>query len=297
MNTNRPKTALEPRYYEGIDFANGVDRIGRCFLLDGEDSLTVAVDKPSQGVCVKAAIDCPLGTTIGFAKLLGGELPPEHTGGFKSRTTEQWLRDQVAAYQTTILWKNKNNRKKKTEREPRYKGVAYFNPTGHVQPTVEMCIVPECLWWLGRRLAPEGEPKDRLNAFIAARKGDGPVVEAHPRMFLYSLVERVYRTCPTEVNLEMLFAVVQYKNEPGLRKSLYGLIREQSTWMGKHRRNIQPVEMPDCLANSDHMFDAFLCALTAWARQDGECIDWQAARIPSASVEVEGHILVLRQLP
>ena len=295
MTAVGPAFRTPKNFFEGIDFASGQARVGRCYLIDDEKTLTVAMDRPTEGECIRAAIDCPLGTTVGFTQLLAGELPGDNRGGFKSRETEAWLRNQVAAFGTTVLWRNKSRGIKKVDRVARYKGVTYFNRTGHIQPAVEMTIVPECLWWMGNRLCADGNKSERLGCLVKARTGDGPVVEAHPRMFLYSLIEKVWRSDPAHVTLDTLFATVRYKESADHRRLLYRLIREQTCWMDGSNKTICPVDAPDCLINSDHMFDGFLSALTAFSHHRAGCVNWQAAGIAKDVVEIEGHILVLKQ--
>ena len=120
-------------------------------------------------------------------------------------------------------------------------------------------------------------------------------IEAHPRMYLYSVLERLYRHRQKSVSLNMLFTAARYKDSPVNRAVLYNLLREQTAWMGPSIRQIFPATIPDELAASDHVFDGYLCALTAWSHSQGECLTWQELEIPAAYVEIEGHILVLRQ--
>ncbi len=49
----------------------------------------------------------------------------------------------------------------------------------------------------------------------------------------------------------------------------------------------------DDLTDLDHSFDAFLCALTAWAHHYRQTMTWDMAGVPAEYVDVEGHILVL----
>ena len=58
--------------YEGIDLANGIDNVGQYFLRDNGESLNLTPMVLGQEI-EKSAIDCPCGTTSGFASLLRGE--------------------------------------------------------------------------------------------------------------------------------------------------------------------------------------------------------------------------------
>ena len=114
-------------------------------------------------------------------------------------------------------------------------------------------------------------------------------------MFLYSMIERLYRADRQAVDLDTLYLIARYKELPDNRRTLYRLIRDNRSWMGSASREIGTVELPEELAAKHHKFDAFLCALTAWAHDHGECISWCAAHISPEVVDIEGHILVLRQ--
>jgi hypothetical protein len=58
-----------------------------------------------------------------------------------------------------------------------------------------------------------------------------------------------------------------------------------------------PEEAPEEILESDHAFDAFLCALTAWSHRQGMTIAWDQAEpaISEEDVLHEGHILVLSE--
>lgn len=49
--------------------------------------------------------------------------------------------------------------------------------------------------------------------------------------------------------------------------------------------------------HSQHCFDAFLSALTAFAQAEEQTVEWDEVELDRAAVEMEGHILVLRQRP
>lgn len=276
--------------YEGIDLANGLDNLGRCFLCDDGQRLTVEIEEPGT-LIMRTAIDCPFGTTEGFEKLLHGDWPTEQPiDGFKSRKTELWLKDHVEHYRIVQRWRGRTEQ----ERE-QHPDEAFFNRGGHIQPTLRMSIVPECLWYIANRFNKELPVEKRKQNLVDARRGDGPWVEAHPRIFLYSMVERLFRADSAVVDLDTLFMTARYKAQADNRRELYRLFRENRRWMGKQVRDIQPAAIPDDLEENHHRFDAFLCALTAWAHQHSECLGWPAAEIEQEIVDIEGHILVLRQ--
>ena len=276
--------------YEGIDLANGIDNVGQYFLRDNGQSLNLTPMVLGQEI-KKSAIDCPFGTTSGFASLLRGEWPGQDpVDGFKSRRTEICLRELTQQYQIVQRWRNRTAEERQVH--PRE---AFYNGGGHIQPTLAMRIVPECLWYLVNRYGQGIDAAERLRRLVEARQGAGLWIEAHPRMFLYSALERIYRHNPNAVTLNVLFTAARYKDSVENRGSIYNLLRNETAWMGQTVRTIYPEIIPDDMAISDHVFDGFLCALTAWSHSQGECLTWQEIEIPDTVVEVEGHILVLRQ--
>lgn len=282
---------MPERTYEGIDLANGIANVGRYFLRDDGQSLSLSLDAPAQEI-TKSAIDCPFGTTRGFASLLVGEWPDQvPVDGFKSRQTEVRLRELIGRYQIVQRWRNRTDDERRL-----YPREAFYNGGGHIQPTLAMRIVPECLWYLVNRYGQGIEVAERRRRLVEARQGTGLWIEAHPRMYLYSALERLYRHRQASVSLNMLFTAARYKDARENRAALYNLLREETAWMGPSTREILPVAIPDELAESDHVFDGFLCALTAWSHSQGQCLAWQEVEIPAADVEIEGHILVLRQV-
>ena len=93
--------------YEGIDLANGIDNVGQYFLRDNGESLNLTPMVLGQEI-EKSAIDCPFGTTSGFASLLRGEWPGQDpVDGFKSRRTEICLRELTQQYQIVQRWRNR----------------------------------------------------------------------------------------------------------------------------------------------------------------------------------------------
>ena len=161
--------------YEGVDLANGFANLGKCFILDDGASLTITLDEDRFPVA-RTAIDCPFGTTEGFWSLLQGEWPSEEpVDGFKSRRTERWLSDHVEQYEIVRRWRCRSPQER--ERHPRE---PFFNCGGHVQPTLRMSIVPECLWYIARRFNKNLPVEARRKNLIEARRGEGQWIEAHP---------------------------------------------------------------------------------------------------------------------
>ncbi|MBN9118097.1 MAG: DUF429 domain-containing protein [Planctomycetes bacterium] len=284
----------QPACFEGIDWANESERLGRCYLIEEGNELRLERKQPEGVRCLRTAVDCPFGTNAGFARLLMGELPTITEDKFKSRATEIWIRECVEDYRIVERWQAQRKGKKKATLPEKYKGVAAFLPTEHVQSTVSMVIIPEVLHWLGQQISPTGSVSDRQAHFSSARRGEGQWVEAHPRMFLYSVLEKQSRTNPEAVDMETVYAAIKYKDSAILREKLYAQIRSDKSWMGEHSRTINPEKLPEWLV-TDHQFDAFLASLTAWAHERGLCETWEEAKLAKEIVDVEGHILVLRQ--
>lgn len=276
--------------FEGIDFANGVANTGRCYATDDGDSITFSFQKPDGEISI-TAIDCPLGTTLGFSQLLRNELPDhESNDGYKSRRTESWLRHHVNNnFQSVTRWRGRTDPERaRHQREP------FFNGGSHVKPTLGMLIVPDCLHFVFNQMQHDNAEQNIGEQIVNARKGEGKWIEAHPRIFLYSVTERLF--CQEKVQLDDLYAAAKYKcTDDGEehRAHLLGLLA-LTEWQGNNNNriiNFDPIR--DELVADNHQFDAVLCALTAWAHHHHECIKWDEAGIPLNFVAEEGHILVL----
>ena len=283
--------------FHGIDFANRDKNIGRCWLQDDGVSLQLRLQQPvEEEKDTRTAVDCPFGTSRGFGRLLQGLLPPdEGNDGYKTRETERWLRRHIGEFDSHQKWRDRTDAEKKLF--PRRN---YYHPTAHVQSTLGLQIVPQCLAWLMKTLCPDTEPDIRLELLASARRGDAHIVEAHPRPFLYSAIERLFQHEHQLITLDVLETVAGYKNpkksvsHARQRGEIYRLLQQHTQWI-RQARVILPAEPPDELIDSDHTFDAWLCCLTAWAHHQNQTIPWQAAGLDEAAVACEGHILVLSQ--
>jgi hypothetical protein len=281
--------------YEGIDFANQQRNVGYCYVVDDGRTLRVLLEHPEKGEIRRRAVDCPLGVGAGFSRLLVGDLTNDHgNDGYKTRYTERWLRAQVPGYQTNQRWLGRN-----ADERREFPRASYFNGGSHVQPAAGLQIVPACLDWLLRELALDLPPEDRLAAAAAARRGEATVIEAHPRMFLYSAIERLYHHNNELISISTLNDVADYKDKgktshEDRRGRVYRFLQRNFGWTGQNPRTLEPAEPPDVLLATDHKFDAWLCALTAWAHENHETVMWLAAGIPHDVVHIEGHILILK---
>lgn len=199
----------------------------------------------------------------------------------KSRRTDQWARKAVSKYEVI-------------------KHGLRFNCAQHVQPACGMQTVPGFLYWLlacelrleGRGL---GERRAMLERCRVAR--NAPYVEAHPRLFLYSAMERIWGSMkPPCLGEDSLRAIARYRDrrKAGVdnRKCTYEVLSEHArAWLGEGFRLAQP---PESLFSTDHAFDAWLSALTALAHSIGRTSTWNEEGIPEEFVKAEGHILILK---
>lgn len=278
--------------FHGIDFANIKAHHGQCWLVD-DGAVLRASFVEARGPVTTTAVDCPFGTTEGFESLLRGDLPSMSKDGFKTRGSERLMRAHVACFTINSEWKGHDaDVRKALER------VSFFNGGAHVQPTVGLVIVPAFLDWLMQRLGG-ASTTERLDRIRAARRGEGPVVEAHPRLFLYSLLERVRLRGGIPFPPEQIATIAGYKDkgadgEHG-RKAAYALVASTTAhWLPpKMSRQIDVPDLVTMLA-VDHAFDAWLAALTAWAHRHDDTWTWSQAGLPLATVEIEGHMLILK---
>jgi hypothetical protein len=278
--------------FHGIDFANKKANHGECWIVDDGQRLTASFAPPPGGAVVRTAVDCPFGLTIAFSRLLQGRVARnEAVDVFKSRATERLLRTVVSEYQVNRDWQSRP--KEDREAHPR---ASFFNGSAHVQPAVGMVIVPELIAWLADRVGDDTEA--RLLELRLARLGEGAVIEAHPRLFLYSAIERLRRQQGERLSAELLDAVAGYKgpdtDAQARRMRVFEVLTADTTWLGPNRRVLH---VPDvaALVATDHAFDAWLSAFTAWAHDHGQTWTWKdTAVLENRTVEVEGHILVLR---
>ena len=218
----------------------------------------------------------------------------EQNDVFKSRATERLLREVVSDFRVNREWQ----RRSKSERE-KFSRASFFNGGSHIQPAVGMVIVPELLAWLADRAGARTD--ERLTAMRQARLGEGPILEAHPRLFLYSAMERLRRDRGGPFSFEELDAVAGYKGNgadaEARRRQVFELLKANNSWLGRNRRGLHVTDLPALIA-TDHAFDAWLSALTAWAHEHRETWGWaDTARLDEATVAVEGHILILRTEP
>ena len=96
-----------------------------------------------------------------------------------------------------------------------------FNQTGHIRDALAMWTVPACIRYVGGRLCPTGTPAERLQRIREARRGDAELVETHPRILLYSALERNYLASqgqPRSDWLNLSYAATRYDKAPSHRE-------------------------------------------------------------------------------
>ena len=287
-----------PNWFCGRDFACDKTKDVVCYLHDDGKNLQVQLVKPFEGEIKLTAVDCPFGTSAEFLMVLNGRLPETRTDlSLATRATERWLREHVGGYKSVKLWDGKAREK--------YPNVNYFVTTSHVQPAVGLRIVPKFLDELLQqkdKLYPDRDPKMCPSLFFQEmRQGKGVFVEAHPRMFLYSAIEKQYLSDNESVTTEIMYNITAYKSDKrngqvgeDCRRKVYKFLSSTTGWLGLYPR-ILPNDPPEEFFETDHYFDAFLSALTAWAHYNSLTIPWNNTEnmVTEKSVFHEGHILVL----
>lgn len=278
--------------FHGIDFANKKKNVGHCWLVDDGATLTASFIHRGDFEATRTAIDCPFGTTVAVERLLRGEIAKNRKPDvFKSRHTERLMREVISNYQVNLDWKNRSIDERK-----QFPRASFFNGGSHVQPTVGLVIVPECLAWLQDRVGDGRE--ERREELRRARLGTGRVVESHPRLFLYSAIEKVRRVKGRPLSVASMDDIAGYKGvgseARARRQRVYEILCLESAWMGEKARKLV-VEDLSALIDTDHAFDAWLSALTAWAHENELTWTWRdSRRLTRAEVEIEGHILILK---
>lgn len=267
------------RYFGGVDYADDRTNFGQCVICVDDDGIIMPLVKaPVGSVVEKTGVDCPFGTSAAFVSLYTGALP---TGDLKTRVSELWIRELLTDYYSNAWWK-----------ENRAVSDQYVNATGHVKPSVGLQIVPGFLDWFYRGLPNNPSPAICRKAICDARLGIGPVVESHPRAFLYSAVERVFNDVERskEYWLDVLPQIARYRDN---LEFTYQFMQEHSAlWLWDE---CTLSDDPGPILDGEHCFDAFLSALTAFAHAENQTITWDSAALDESKVRIEGHILILSQ--
>lgn len=269
------------KVYRGIDYADDSTKYGDCSVED--DGTTLRVNPASQAAPKRIGIDAPMGLPRGYVALLTGELP--HDGSLTFRATDLRLQALVAALPVVSRY-----------------GVEVpklFNRTGHVRSPAALQIVPGAMKEALECVSASTDSTERRRQLVEIRLGTAVVVEAHPRLFLYSMLQ----CCDQAVTKPLMTAARDYKDvtrkvegaghrerRPNNRRLLRDHLCEHTEWCKRQRE----VEADDSVLSTDHAFDAWLSALTAWSHDNGHTLTWNDAGLERETVEVEGHILILR---
>jgi hypothetical protein len=279
--------------YIGIDIADDVVNRSRVDLVDDGSVLEVSNIHTAYGNPLaegeRGAVDSPFGYPRAFmevaCRLRSVAVGPQD---LKRRMTESLLGHFFAELPFVV---------EANEAVPHF-----FNRGRHVQSTVSLEIVPGAILEVIRLLGlSNSQQVAREREIVAARMGDGQLIEAHPRLFLYSALARVRAGLGIPLPVDLLTAAKRYKtpSQPTAeeaaqafanRQNLLGFLTQHvELWLGVTRGlNAAGV----CLR--DHDFDAFLCALTALAHHQGQTRRWDT--FPEFSLDMvaaEGHIFIL----
>lgn len=291
------------KYFLGLDFANVQHANAKCLLKDeaGEITLCPNSDVPTrEREIARFALDAPFGLTKPMLELLQGTNYEGDADRLRLRETDR----RVGA----LVKKMRIADRKQTK----LGGHPLFNSGSHIHPPMAFQTLPNALrevLRLERFSSPDSQTSSLL---VESRLGLGRVVEAHPRLFLYSLLERLggkYKTTTEEgrilASARDYGPAVRRKTEAGEefearrkqrcpnRKQLVKEICESSSsWMGAAHREFSGDFSR--VAETDHVFDAFLCALTAFMHHAGETLLWSDLKIDRSTVEIEGHMIILR---
>lgn len=291
------------RYFLGVDFANVEAANAKCCLRDeaGEITLCSALDTVERDAEVDgAALDAPFGLTKPTVDLLQGRYFDGDPEELRLRETDRKVGAVIS--QMRIADPQRTN----------LRGHRLFNRGSHIHPPMAFQTLPNAIREVLRLEGRDTQNPQVSSPLTRSRLGQGRVVEAHPRLFLYSLLGRLngrYKT--TEVETELLEAARDYgpakrrmgeanrefeERQQQRRYNRERLIREicegSSLWAGSAR--LQFSGDFSSVAATDHSFDAFLCSLTALMHSKGETLLWSELRVDKSTVEVEGHMHILR---
>ncbi len=288
--------------YVGIDIADDPDKRSRVTLgLVNNIIIDINEVRPDYGPTLLAddlaALDSPLGYPKPLTQLIQSldqaDAPERH---FKYRRTDDVVADHVADLQVV---RDADN--------PDARVPGFFNRARHVKPTLGLQIVPGALRETIRLLnLGEQEVRARVHVMEQVRCGDlgAQVIEAHPRLFLYSALNRIRIGTDHPLPQDVLIAARDYKTPPAAdhveqairaqnRRYVLRFLREHTQhWIGLAGLNVYD-RPPVC--DRDHDFDALLCALTALAHDRGWTWSWadMGGGMDHKTVAEEGHIFIL----
>jgi len=100
--------------------------------------------------------------------------------------------------------------------------------------------------------------------------------------------------------MAVLRAIAGYKGKTDAdlgkrnRRTAYQLVSTNRAWQPADQQRRLAVPGVSALVQDDHIFDAWLAALTAWSHDLDQTLTWTEAGLPEDLVAVEGHMLILR---
>lgn len=231
----------------------------------------------ASGKIRMSAIDSPLGTCMDFATVLRGEIPTQLIDNkLKERATERF-------------WRNRLIEIAKNYPET----IRFFDQSSHLKSSAGLEIVPEAIYCLLKTLGNDGLMKARLGST------DAKVIEAAPRVFLYSMIERIRQfelNHGRAIDQGLIRAVKQYKSKEDSERGLIldFLLEHFTSWSGGVNRQFQFAVDKQKLVADNHLFDAWLTAMTAWSFCHKQTLSSEDAGLDSHRTEAEGHIIALQ---
>jgi|GEM_PF-2610226 len=230
---------------------------------------------PSSDSIRMTAVDSPLGTCMDFASVLIGKLPDCMSDPkLKERETENFWRKRLLAI---------------AKKHPHTPG--YFDQNSHLKSSGGLEIVPEAIYCLLKTLGAADLAKSRVGA------SDAKFIEAAPRVFLYSIIERIRQFEESEgrsIEHHVTDAVKNYKKDHSYRVVVLDFVLTHFTsWSGGTEREMRLALDKQELVKDNHLFDAWLCALTAWAFAQGLTLEAREMGTERERLEIEGHIIAL----
>jgi len=274
--------------FVGVDIADDPDNRSRVDL--GVNGKYLTVENSFRGYGPRlapgqwAALDSPLGYPVAFLDLVNSLQTEgvEDSRQFKYRRTEILVGDKVAQLRLV--------------QEANLRVPHFFNGGSHLKPTLGLQIVPGAIREVMRLSGVSGDRESVRRATLhSARLGESHVLEAHPRLFLYSALDRIRTGGGKPLPEDVLKAVKSYKAGVESRQKVLGFLERNSAhWLGNFALRLGSAE----ICRRDHDFDALLCALTAFTHAKAQTLTWGRfpGKLIGETVKIEGHMVILRTM-
>lgn len=231
----------------------------------------------AEGEIQMFAVDSPLGTNRDFADLLRGEIPEQLSDRkLKERATERFWRKRLLDI---------------ARHHP--ETTRYFDQNSHLKSSVGLEIVPEAIYCVQKAFGKRGLRDARIGS------PDARMIEAAPRVFLYTIIERIRRSETQKgraIDPRITESVKQYKSKEGSDRGLIldFVLEHFRSWSGGINREFRFAVDKEKLIADNHLFDAWLAAMTAWAFCQKQTLNAKDAGLTGTRLELEGHIVALR---